>query len=550
MNEKLIVILTGEISSGKTSIAHQLSEKFDFKVLKTHDALRSISKKKYKKKANEDERMFLQRVGESEDRETNGSWIVDFFQTDINKSSRIAVDSLRIPEQIKAFRQSYGYQNVFQIYLEVSERELQKRYFKREGLKFDDLNDIQAYNIYKSNKTEAAVKNLADEADLIIDSENFPLEDNVIRLVSFLRLLPSIEYGNVDIIVGGQFGSEGKGQIAAYLSPEYDCLIRVGGPNAGHKVFEDSAPDTFHILPSGTRRTKNAKIILGPGSVLNLEILLDEIRRFDIQPDRLLIDENCTIITKDDIELEKTLDKIGSTTQGVGAATANNLLKNRLQHDTSNKAKNFSKLKRYINSSHICLEKLFENRSKILLEGTQGTLLSLHHGIYPYVTSRDTTVSGCLSDAGISPRRVRKIIMVTRTYPIRVQSPKEGTSGPFSRFDSNIEVSYEELAKSSGVLKEEIMKLEKTSTTNRQRRISKFNWALFREACELNSPTDIALTFTDYLDNSNRTARRYDQLTKKTTKFIDEVERCSGVPVSLMATNFNHRSIIDRRNWK
>ena len=96
---------------------------------------------------------------------------------------------------------------------------------------------------------------------------------------------------------------------------------------------------------------------------------------------------------------------------------------------------------------------------------------------------------------------------------------------------------------------DEIMSIEKTSVSKKQRRIANFNWAIFREACELNSPTDIALTFSDYIDAQNRKARRYDQLTSETTKFIDEIERCSGVPVSIIATNFNHRSIIDRRNW-
>jgi adenylosuccinate synthase len=195
------------------------------------------------------------------------------------------------------------------------------------------------------------------------------------------------------------------------------------------------------------------------------------------------------------------------------------------------------------------LEDLYTRNKKILLEGTQGTMLSLHHGIYPYVTSRDTSVSGCISDAGISPKRIRKIIMVTRTFPIRVKNPIDGTSGPFSRRDYNNETTLEEVAENSGLPIEEIMNLEKTSVSKKQRRIAYFNWAIFREACELNSPTDIAMTFADYIDSKNRLARRYDQLTSKTTKFIDELERCSGVPVSLIATNFNHRSIIDRRNW-
>ncbi|MHC1705768.1 MAG: adenylosuccinate synthetase [Tenuifilaceae bacterium] len=550
MKSKIIIVLTGEIGSGKTTLATSLKSQYNFEVLKTSDVLIKYSESsKFRQKKDEDKRMFLQRIGEQLDKETRGNWILTHFQSIINKKDRIIIDSVRIPEQIEAIRQSYGYQNVIQIHLHVSERELERRHFKRNNLDFHDLIAIQNYQTYKHNVTESKVKDLENDADLIIDTEKAQIEDIVIRVASYLRLLPSIHSNFVDVLVGGQFGSEGKGQIAAYIAPEYDCLVRVGGPNAGHKVYEDSGADTFHILPSGTRRSPNSIIVLGAATVIDLKVLLEEIQKFDIQPERLIVDENCTIISDKDKSLESGLDKIGSTKQGVGAATANNLLVNRLNMDLSYKAKNCAHLKSYIGSAHSIFEKLYSENKKILLEGTQGSLLSLHHGIYPFVTSRDTNVSGCISDAGISPKRIRKIIMVTRTYPIRVQNPKDGTSGPFSRNETDYEISFDELSKRSNLPLETIIKIEKTSTTKKQRRIAEFNWALFREACELNSPTDIALTFSDYIDASNQKARRYDQLTTKTTKFIDEIERCAGIPVSLIATGFNHRSIIDRRNW-
>src|SRR6266481_3829376 len=116
--------------------------------------------------------------------------------------------------------------------------------------------------------------------------------------------------------------------------------------------------------------------------------------------------------------------------------------------------------------------------------------LSIHHGVYPYVTSRDTSVAGCLSEAGISPSRVRKVIMVCRTYPIRVQNPNGGTSGPMSR-----EISWAEISRRSRIPLRNFKKTEKTSTTNRDRRVSEFDWALLRKAAAVNGPTDIALTF-------------------------------------------------------
>jgi len=131
--------------------------------------------------------------------------------------------------------------------------------------------------------------------------------------------------------------------------------------------------------------------------------------------------------------------------------------------------------------------------------------------------------------------------MVTRTYPIRVG----GTSGPFISQEIDMAV----VAHRSGKDAEQLVKNEITTTTKRNRRIAEFSWSLFRKACEINSPTDIALTFTDYISISNEKARRYDQLTVETRQLIEELERCSGVKVSLIGTTFDYRAVIDRRNW-
>jgi adenylosuccinate synthase len=203
-------------------------------------------------------------------------------------------------------------------------------------------------------------------------------------------------------------------------------------------------------------------------------------------------------------------------------------------------AKEFPQLKPYIRESQVILEKAFVRGERVLLEGTQGTSLSLHHGLYPWVTSRDTTVPGCLADAGIASTRVRRVIMVCRTYPIRVGGP----SGHMA-----LEISYEELAKRSGIDITELKKTETTTTTRKQRRLAEFDWEQLHRSTILNGPTDIALTFVDYISKANRDAFRFDQLTHQTVRFIEEVERVSGVPVSLISTKFNRRNVIDRRSW-
>jgi adenylosuccinate synthase len=203
-------------------------------------------------------------------------------------------------------------------------------------------------------------------------------------------------------------------------------------------------------------------------------------------------------------------------------------------------AKDCPDLKPYIGDSRKLIADTIVEGKRILLEGTQGTSLSLHHGLYPHVTSRDTTVAGCLADAGIAPSNARKVIMVCRTYPIRVGGP----SGPMA-----YEVTMEEIHKRSGIPLEELKRTETTTTTKRERRIAEFDWVQFKDSVQLNGPTDIALTFVDYFSINNRAAYRFEQLNRETISFVEEIERVSGPPVSLLSTDFRWRNVIDRRAW-
>jgi adenylosuccinate synthase len=113
----------------------------------------------------------------------------------------------------------------------------------------------------------------------------------------------------------------------------------------------------------------------------------------------------------------------------------------------------------------------------------------------------------------------------------------------------NRELEWDEIARRSGIPLLELLNAEKTSTTKKQRRIGEFEWTLLRQAASLNGPTDVALTFVDYFTITNRKARRFEQLSPDTIRFITEVERVTAAPVSLIATRFHFRSIIDRRAW-
>jgi adenylosuccinate synthase len=281
--------------------------------------------------------------------------------------------------------------------------------------------------------------------------------------------------------------------------------------------------------------------LLGAGAVIYPPKLLDEISIHQIGIERLAIDPQAMIVEDVDRTLEnEALKKISSTAQGVGSASSRKIMGRGGASIPVRLAKEVDELRPYICESQEILERAYLRGERVLLEGTQGTSLSLHHGEYPFVTSRDTTIAGCLADAGIAPTRVRRVVMVCRTFPIRVGGP----SGPMT-----LEITYEELAERSGIRIGELKEAEKTTTTKRQRRLAEFDWKQFQRSVFLNGPTDMALTFVDYLSIKNREAYRFEQLTLDTLRFIEEIERVSGRPVTLISTNFNWRNVIDRRCW-
>jgi len=538
---KLIVLISGNVSAGKTTLSDGLRRQYNASRVKTKEALQDLALKKLKTEL-PSERKALQEFGSQLDKETRGEWVLGALKKHINDAKVadddvVVVDAVRILDQIKAIRRSYQFA-VKHIHLEAPPTALARRYKTRGNT---SVRELPTYAEVGRNLTESRVADLRGSADFVVDTERCTPDDVLVRVATYLGLVTRDYSRLVDVYVGGQYGSEGKGHIISYVAREYQVLVRVGGPNAGHKVFMEGGSVTHHQLPSGTLRT-DAKLLIGPGAVLNIDLLRQEIAHCRVSAERLRIDPQAMIITKEDIAGEAGLKKrIGSTKQGVGFATARKIME---RGGKTKLAGNYKELHPYISSTWEELERAYSAGSKVLLEGTQGTGLSIHHGSYPYVTSRDTSVAGCLSEAGISPSRVRKVVMVCRTYPIRVQSPPKGTSGPMSR-----ELTWNDISRRSGISLAKLKKTEKTSTTNRDRRVSEFDWALLRKAAALNGPTDVALTFADYLHKQNEDARRFEQLKPDDIQFVEQVERVAAAPVSLISTRFDFRAIIDRRAW-
>lgn len=533
-----IVILSGPICSGKSELTQRLRDRFHANVIKTRDLI------KQQLPAVKEERGALQRAGEKLDRADGGKWVqsaltryFDSHQRGSTPSGLFVIDSVRIQGQVDAIRRAFG-TAVHHVHLTADDKVLSKRYRKRGSR----TQEFVAYESVRRSATERNIEKLSDVADIVVDTGRCTADAVLLRATALLDLYPRAISQLVDVIVGGQYGSEGKGNIVGHIAPEYDILVRVGGPNAGHKVYGEPDIETYHHLPSGTGRAPHARLVLGSGAVIYPKKLLEEIAIHRVSIERLSIDPGAMIIEDEDRATEvELLSSISSTAQGVGAASARKIMgRGGKASPPVRLAQDIDSLRPYIRSSQEILKEAYRNRSRVLLEGTQGTSLSIHHGNYPHVTSRDTTVAGCLADAGIAATRIRRVIMVCRTFPIRVGGP----SGPMG-----IEIGYSELSKRSGIPVSKLKKIEKTTTTGKQRRLAEFNWEQLHQSTILNGPTDIALTFVDYLSVQNKKAYRYEQLTEDTQRFVEEVQRVSGVPVTMLSTDFNWRNVIDRRCW-
>ncbi|MDT2023302.1 adenylosuccinate synthetase [Methylocella sp. CPCC 101449] len=535
-----IVLLSGAVCSGKSALGKLLQERYGAKLIKTRDIILEARPRVQKN------RQSLQRAGDALDREDGGKWVAAALSRFIDKFSDanfpaglFVVDSVRIVEQVDQIRSAFG-TDVHHIHVTAEIEELQRRYEERSR----SSGEVMTYEQVKRNKTEQNVEGLATIADIVVATDRCSEEAVLVRATALLNLYPRSNTELVDVLIGGQYGSEGKGNIVGHIASEYDLLVRVGGPNAGHQVFALPQAEKYFHLPSGTGRAPNAQLLLGAGAVIYVPKLLEEIAAHQVDVARLSIDPQAMIIEEADRESEAlALGSISSTAQGVGFASARKITERGVYQTNGSQirlAKDIPQLRPFIREGQQLLEDHFVKGKRIMLEGTQGTLLSIHHGIYPFVTSRDTTVAGCLADAGIAPTNVRKVIMVCRTYPIRVGGP----SGPMK-----MEIDYAKLARRSGIDEQELLQTEKTTTTNRQRRLAEFDWVMLKRAVQLNGPTDIALTFADYISIKNRKAYRVEQLTEETRRFIEEIERVSGRPVSMISTAFNWRNVIDRRNW-
>ncbi len=327
------------------------------------------------------------------------------------------------------------------------------------------------------------------------------------------------------VITGAFWGDEGKGKIISYLAlkDKLDVCLRTGSVNAAHTVWYQGNRYALHMVPAAFVYEK-CRLLIGAGSNVHVAKFLEEVEATNVK-NRIGIDHQASIIEEKHSIQDKTsahLKGLGTTGWGIGPA-----IEERVRR-TAKLAKDIPELQPYLTDVATEVNNAIDAGKKVLLEGTQGLMLSLFHGTYPYVTSRDTSASAICSEAGVGPTKVDNVLVVFKAFVTRV-----GT-GPLP----------EELTK------EEALKrgwFETAAGTGRDRRSAPFNFELARKAVMVNGATQAALTKLDVLFPECKGARTYDKLFTEAKQFINEIEKQTEISVVLIGTGPEALDIIDRR---
>lgn len=329
------------------------------------------------------------------------------------------------------------------------------------------------------------------------------------------------------VIVGGFFGDEGKGKIVSYLAMKDNPVIAVRGgvgPNAGHTIEHNGKKYKVRMLPSAFLNP-STRLLVGPGVVLSLDVLLKEISEFGTQ-DRSFVDYQCGIIEDSHRTADsqgRLKESIGSTGTGTGPANADRAMR------TLKLAKEIDSLALYLDDIPNAVNFALERKEQVLVEGTQGTFLSLWHGTYPYVTSKDVTASGICADVGIGPKSVDEVVIVFKSFVTRVGE------GPLKN-----EISPEEAVAKGWQ--------EVGTVTGRQRRAAEFDFELAKRSIMLNSATQIAITKLDVVYPECAHMQSFSDLSSPAKYFIKTIEDKLKIPVTLIGTGPEVNDTIDRRN--
>ena len=332
------------------------------------------------------------------------------------------------------------------------------------------------------------------------------------------------------VVIGAQWGDEGKGKLIDFLSDKVDVTVRYqGGNNAGHTVVVDDKEYIFHLLPSAILHRRKVCVI-GNGVVIDPQALIQEIRDLKkrgitVNPHQLKVSGNAHVVMPyhrvlDGLRESKRQNKIGTTGRGIGPCYADkvtrcgirmidllnaNVLKSKLEDNLREKNEIFKKvfrhpeypfediyreylrygriLKAYICDTALYLNKAIDQKKTILFEGAQGTFLDIDFGTYPFVTSSNSIVGGVCPGSGVAPTKIDKAIAAVKAYTTRVGE------GPFpTEFPAKFMETFRLKGKEFG------------ATTGRARRCGWFDSVLVRYAAMINGVSELAIMKLDVLD--------------------------------------------------
>jgi adenylosuccinate synthase len=338
----------------------------------------------------------------------------------------------------------------------------------------------------------------------------------------------------LDLVIGAQWGDEGKGRITDIMAQEADLIARFsGGDNAGHSVTVKERLYQLHLVPSGIMHPHTV-CIMGSGMVINPATLISELDMLEdagveINPQRLLISRAAHLITPAHLRLDgaeegsRGSSKLGTTRRGIGPAYTDKTARHGIRMEAMLSAQDFeTQLRQHLEAANRLLDRMYkldgieiepvikayqgyaerirpyladtghvlaaalEQGKRVLGEGAQGTLLDLDHGTYPFVTSSHPTTAGALLGLGIGPRHIDRILGVTKAFQTRVGE------GPFP---SEVHGEVAERLRGSGDQPWD----EYGTTTGRPRRCGWLDLVLLRYAQRLNGFTELALTKLDIL---------------------------------------------------
>ncbi|MEI7640247.1 MAG: adenylosuccinate synthase [bacterium] len=389
---------------------------------------------------------------------------------------------------------------------------------------------------------------------------------------------------SADVIIGAQWGDEGKGKIVDLFSEKYDVIVRYqGGANAGHTVIVGDKKYVMHLLPSGVLHSEKMNII-GNSVVIDLGSLVEEInglkeRGIKITPKNLKISENAHIVLPYHKAIDKAREgkkegakKIGTTGRGIGPAYTDKYTRTGIRvRDIFNAQVLAEKVKENLEEKNFLLEKFYgapalkiqdvitevekfgaiikpyvsdtagdinkalKAGKKVLFEGAQGALLDIDFGTYPFVTSSNPTIGGVMTGTGISHKNIKKVWGITKAYQTRVGNGPMPTEMP--------EMEGKKTREAGG---------EYGATTGRPRRCGWLDLVALKYVCELNGLTDIILTKIDVLSifKELKVCTSYTYKGKKIDTFVadgEELYKCKPVYETLKGWE---KDLTKIRNYK